>query len=152
MKKQTRVLVITVAAVVLLLGGAQYILRNQASLGGLPNLSVRNVFKPQETVATPTEAPRTETVNIEFGNGKKLTGEVSTQSAYQALVAVAKDNGMTVETKQYKYGVLVTKVGDRTNTNNSSWMYWVNGKQGQIASDRYVIHPGDRIEWKFTKL
>ncbi len=151
MKKQTRVLIITAVAAVLLLGGAQYILRNQASMG-LPNLSVRNVFKPQETVATPTEAPKSETVNIDFGNGQKLTAEVSTQSAYQALVTAAKKNNMTVETKQYKYGVMVTKVGDSANTNNSSWMYWVNGKQGQIASDRYVIHPGDRIEWKFTKL
>lgn len=150
MKNQTRLLVITCAVVVLLLGAAQYILRNQTSLK-LPNLSVRNVLKPDEVTLFPTQAANSESVTIDFGNGQKLNGQVFIQNAYQALLKIAKDNNMTVEVKQYKYGVLVTKVGNIANTQNSAWMYTVNGKPGQIAADRFIVHPGDLVEWKFSK-
>ncbi|MBI3380186.1 DUF4430 domain-containing protein [Candidatus Gottesmanbacteria bacterium] len=150
MKKQTRMLVIFVGAAVLLLGIGQYVLRNQINLK-LPNISVRDVFKPDEANISPTEVISSETLSIDFGNGQKVTGQAITQNAYQSLVKVAKDNNMKVEVKQYKYGVMVTKVGDVANSPNSAWMYAVNGKPGQIAADRYIVHPGDKVEWKFTK-
>lgn len=150
MKKQTRMLVIFVAAAVLLLGIGQYFLRNQTSLK-LPDFSVRNVFNPDEANISPTVEIKPEILVIDFGNGRRITGQASSQTAYQALVKVAKDNNMNVEVKQYKYGVMVTKIGDIANTQSSGWMFAVNGKPGQIAADRFVVHPGDNVEWKFTK-
>lgn len=150
MKNQTRFFLAGVAVVILLVILAQYILRSQTSLK-LPKLSTRNFLQSGETIISPTVVVASETVIIDFGNGQKLTGEATTQNAYQALVKVAKDNNLLVKVKEYKYGVMVEKIGDTAGTQNSAWMYSVNGKPGQIAADRYIIYPGDKVEWKFTK-
>lgn len=151
MKKQTKGLLTVIVIVILIAVGAQYILRSQTNLT-LPNFQQRNLFKLEEST-NPTETViNIEKVSIDFGNGQKLNGEAATQSAYQALVKVAKDNNLSVEVKQYKYGVMVEKVGDVGGTQNSAWMYFVNGKPGQIAADRYVLHPGDKVEWVFQRI
>lgn len=148
MKKQTRVLFIIIVIVILIAAGAQYILRSQTNLT-LPNFQQRNLFKLEESETPAKTVINTEAVSIDFGNGQKLNGEAATQSAYQALVKVAKDNNLSVGVKQYKYGVMVEKVGDVVGNQNYAWMYFVNGKLGQIAADRYVIHPGDKVEWVY---
>lgn len=152
MKNQTRFLIAAVVAAILLVVGAQFILRGQKSVS-LPNLPTNNIFKLEEVVSSPTPiAIKTESVIVDFGNGKKIKGEVATQSAYQALLIAAKANNIIVEVKQYKYGVLVTKIGDTANSTDRAWMYSVNGKPGQIAADRYVIYPGDKVEWMYKKI
>lgn len=150
MKKQTRLFIIVVVVLILTVGVAQYILSNQTNFK-LTDFQKRNLSEVSETVVSPKETVKAENVSIDFGNGQKMTGQVSTQSAYQALVKVSKDNSLNVLVKQYKYGVMVEKVGEAANSKNSAWMYWVNGKPGQIASDRYIIYPGDKVEWKFSK-
>lgn len=150
MKKQTRLLLFIVFIVILFLGLAEYILRNQTDLK-LPNLQTTNSFQPNVVSASPTPVVKVEYVSVDFGNGQKLTGQVYVQNAYQALEKVAKDNKIAVSAKQYKYGVMVTKVGDTANSSNTAWMYAVNGKPGQIAADRYIIYPGDKVDWKFSK-
>ena len=150
MKKQTGIFIYVVAAIILLAGAFQYFSKRDVSLQ-LPSLNSRDVAKPEETITSPKENTKTEEVVIDFGNGQKIEGQVSTQSAYQALIKVAKDNKLTVEAKNYKYGVMVVKVGDKTGTDKMGWMYSVNGKPGQIASDRYVINPGDQVLWEYKK-
>ncbi len=151
MKKQTKLLIITVFIAVAVAGIFQYYFQKPNSLP-FSELTGRDFFRT-ESAATPVPVVKvnTETINIDFGNGKRLSGEVSTQSAYQALEQVAKSNNLQVVAKQYKYGVMVEKIGDIGSTQNSAWMYSVNGKPGQIAADRYVIYPGDTVEWKFSK-
>jgi len=152
MKNQTRFLAVAAVAVILLAGAAQFILRGQKSVN-LTNLPVNNVFKPEEVAISPTPLTiKTESVLVDFGNGRKIKGEVATQSAYQALVITAKKNDMEVEAKEYKYGMRVTKIGDTANSSDHYWTYSVNGKPGQIAADRYVIHPGDKVEWVYKKV
>lgn len=150
MKNQTRMLIYVVAVVVLLAGTFQYFSQGKINLT-LPNLEGRNALKPDDNLSAPTEALKVQNVSIDFGNGQKLTGEVSTQSAYQALAKVVNDNNIKVEAKQYKYGIMVTKVGDVESAATTGWMYSVNGKPGQIAADRYIIYPGDQVLWEFKK-
>lgn len=149
MKKQTKLFLIIMMLAVLIIGIAQYILRNQTNLQ--PTLLKKNSTITNETVISSTETYKKGTINIDFGNGQKLTGQVYTQNPYQALVKVAKDNNMSVEVKQYEFGIMVDKIGNIANSKNSAWMYTVNDKPGQIAADRYLIYPGDKIDWKFTK-
>lgn len=149
MKKQTKLFLVIMTLAVLIIGIAQYILRNQTNLQ--PTLLKKNSTITNETVISSTETYKKETINIDFGNGQKLTGQVYTQNPYQALVKVAKDNNMSVEVKQYEFGIMVDKIGNIANSKNSAWMYTVNDKPGQIAADRYLIYPGDKIDWKFTK-
>lgn len=140
-----------VLVVALLVGLAQYILRSQTTLR-LPDFAARNFLQPEESAVSPTGVVASETVSIDFGNGQRLTGQVSTQSAYQALVRIAKDNNLEMVVKQYKYGVMVEKVGEIANSQKAAWMYSVNGKPGQIASDQYVIYPGDKVEWEYQRI
>lgn len=149
MKKQTK-LFLTTVVVVLIVGVAQYILRNQTNLEST-DFQKKNLSITNEAIISPTETFQRQVINLDFGNGQKFSGQVNTQNAYQALARIAKDNNMTVEIKQYKYGIMVEKVGNIANNQNSAWMYAVNGKPGQIAADRYVINPGDKVDWKFTK-
>ena len=150
MKKQTRVLLIIIFIVILSAAAAQYILHNQTNLK-LTNLQPRNLSKLEDTVTPSEKVVNTETVSIDFGNGQKMTGQVSTQSAYQALVRVAKDNNLIVNVKQEKYGVMVEKVGKIANSPNAAWIYSINGKPGQIAAGRYTIYPSDKVEWIYKK-
>lgn len=152
MNKQTKLLLIVAAVIVLVIGAVQY-LGSSINKVNLSNVSVRSIFPP-EVSSTVTVVPvaKSEAVTIDFGNGKKLTGEVSTQSAYQALVQVAEANNLKVSSKQYKYGLMVEKIGDTANSQNSFWLYTVNGKPGQIAADRFVIYPGDTVEWEYKKI
>lgn len=149
MKNQTRLLIIAALVFVLAVSAVQFIWRGSVNLT-LPEISTRSIFKLNEA-ETKTEPEKIESVMIDFGNGKTVKGKVSTQNAYQALAALAAEKNLSVETKQYKYGLMVTKIGDTASSGNSGWTYTVNGKPGQIASDRYIIYPGDIIEWKFTK-
>lgn len=150
MKNQTRVLVIVAALVVLIVGAAQFMLGKQGTK--LSDLQVNNIFKPEETAVSPTQSVKTESVVVNFGSGKMIKREVVAQSAYQALLIAARENNINVEAKEYKYGFLVTKIGETANSADRAWMYSVNGKPGQIAADRYVIYPGDKVEWVYKKI
>lgn len=89
-------------------------------------------------------------VVVDFGNGKKIEKNVKADSALKALQEVASGEGIRIETKEYKYGLMVEEINKIKNTNQKYWMYSVNNKPGQIASDRYLITPGDSVEWKYT--
>lgn len=71
-------------------------------------------------------------------------------SAYTALDALQEKE--SIETKKYDFGTLVTKVGKIENTPSHAWLYWVNGKEATISSDRYNLTTGDMVEWKYFSL
>ncbi len=150
MKKQTKLFLLATAAILLTLGAFQY-LGGSKSNPGLANFPQRNILQQEDETVSVAPQKKNETVTIDFGNGRKIAGETATQSAYQALLQVAKANNLTVESKQYKYGIMVTKVGDFLGSADAGWMYSVNGKPGQIAADRYVIYPGDKVDWEYKK-
>src|SRR3989344_5335623 len=39
--------------------------------------------------------------------------------------------------------------------NNSAeggyWQYWINGNYASVGASEYLLKPGDKIEWKFSK-
>lgn len=52
-----------------------------------------------------------------------------------------------------EYGIMITKISDKVGgTDNKYWSWWLNGEMGQVAADRYVVQPGDVIEWQFLNL
>lgn len=86
---------------------------------------------------------------IDFGSGAPATySGVLALTAYDVL----KNSPYEVVVKQYDFGIMVTSIKGMENTKERAWMYSVNGKHGETAADKYVLHEGDRIEWKFTKL
>lgn len=151
MNKKTKLWLAGGAALLFIIGAVQYFGRSNGNVN-FPNVSVRNLPGTENISVSPEPQTKTELITLDFGNGKKITGEVSTQSAYQALVEVAKANNLEVLSKEYKYGRMVEKVGETGSSAKYFWMYSVNGKPGQIAADRFVIYPGDKVEWVYTKM
>lgn len=76
--------------------------------------------------------------------------DIQASTPYEALVLVARKNTLELQTKQYDFGIFVEAVGDQKNTKDMAWIYYVNGKSGEVASDKYILKQGDAVEWKYT--
>lgn len=76
--------------------------------------------------------------------------DIQAATPYDALVLIAKNNNLELQTKQYDFGIFVEGVGDQKMTKDKAWIYYVNGKSGEVASDTYVLKQGDIVEWKYT--
>lgn len=148
MKKQSAVLIIILVAVFALVGLGQLVVWQKANIS-LPIFKTRELPTPEIAPGTVFESQGSITTNIDFGDNNILSGNVEAKNAYEALDKLAEKEGIEIKTKQYKYGLLVEKIGEKENSKEAFWSYSVNGKAGSIAADRYVIHPGDKVEWRY---
>jgi len=53
-----------------------------------------------------------------------------------------------VEYKESSAGVFVTAIDSVAGTSSSYWLYFINDTAGTVASDKYMLHGGERVEWK----
>jgi len=89
---------------------------------------------------------------VDFGNEEKLNAAYKwegTKTVFDALVAIAQQEDIKIETQQYDFGVFVKNINGRENTAEKAWIYFVNGKAGQVAADKYELSPNDVVEWKY---
>ncbi len=56
-----------------------------------------------------------------------------------------------VEKKTSSVGSFVEAIDSVKNRTNRFWLYYVNGKKPNVASDRYPTTADDTIEWRFEK-
>lgn len=152
MKKQTQILISVLVIVLVIVGIGQVVLRSRENVS-VPTFQVRSPFIPAEPTSflSPSPVSQDVAVSIDFGDGQKVTSKTQASNAYQTLVNIGKEKGFAIEVQQYKYGVMVTGIGDKKGTSELFWFYKVNGKGGEVASDRFIIHPGDTVEWIYTK-
>lgn len=98
---------------------------------------------------TPVPAVQGVTVRVYFpdkeGSGQRLGG----QNALESLSLLAQEKKWQITVKEAKYGKIVERIGEVVNGDGKKWVYTVNGKPSVIASDRYLVKPGDIIEWKY---
>ena len=151
-KEKKLLLTLTVVLLVLVLGG-QFILQKQPDLtstlfGG------KRTFNPEVTTVPIASQPLAKEieVTIDFNNGNTMSDKVVAKTVYEALQTTAENKKLELEVKKEKYGVMITKIGQSPNTSQYAWLYLVNGKPGQIGADRFLVNPGDKVEWKYTKL
>ena len=105
------------------------------------------------TLFTPSQTPNTAavvSVTIDDGEHIATSSGVTANNPFDALVTVTKAQNIPITTKQYDFGQFVQMVGDKTSSDTEAWIYFVNGTSGSIASDKYLLHTGDMVEWKFT--
>lgn len=114
---------------------------------GVP--AVYNRIVPAKN-AVPFPSNSAISVTIDFGN-KKETASVQAATAYQALLEIAKKQQIPLKTKQYDFGVFVQAIGDKENTKDMAWIYFVNGKAGTVAADKQPVTSGDTVEWHYMK-
>lgn len=88
-------------------------------------------------------------LTLDFGEEKVATfSHVFAVSPYDALRLTDKP----IEIAKYDFGIMVKKINNLENSKSYSWLYFVNGKAGDVASDEYKLKDGDRVEWKYMKM
>lgn len=151
MKKQKNIILVVLFIALLIVAIGELILQKQPSLN-LKEVLDRSAIIPKSVSPTLAPAISSQVISIDFGDGKKISDEVMAQTAFGALQKLASGKNYEIEFKEYKYGLIVEKIGEKKNSAEFAWMYFVNGKAAQIAADRYVVYPGDKIEWKYEKM
>lgn len=75
----------------------------------------------------------------------------STSTAFALLKQMASTSGWAIKSKNYEsMGVFIEAIGDKENgQNNSFWLYYVNGEMPMEAADKYLLKPGDKVEFRF---
>jgi hypothetical protein len=90
------------------------------------------------------------TVVLNTGEEISTASGIQADNAFVALQSIAKQKNLELKTKQYDFGVFVEAIGTLANTKEKSWIYFVNGKSGEVASDKYEVKQNDIVEWKYT--
>jgi hypothetical protein len=89
---------------------------------------------------------------LDSGDNKiKKEAVLPAKTPLDILENVTTSNSIELKTKQYDFGILVESIGGIANTKEKAWIYFVNGKAGEVASDKYNLKEGDVVEWKYIK-
>lgn len=116
-------------------------------------ISVAWIISPWKPFSLPVPSVTSQKTEANVGLTIFFPDNVATFSGISAYTALdALQEKVSIETKKYDFGTLVTKVGKIENTPSHAWLYWVNGKEATISSDRYNLTTGDVVEWKYFSL
>lgn len=107
-----------------------------------------------------SQIPKKETVQgqstfiIDYGNDKRESMTFTPrpeQTVFDALKNFAQEKEISLDTKQYDFGIFVKAIGGYESGSDKAWIYFINGNSGTIAADKQQIKAGDLIEWKYIK-
>ncbi len=90
-------------------------------------------------------------LTVDFGDGKISTKSAEFGEELSVYTLLTKQDEFQLETKQYDFGVFVKSIDGYESTAFKAWVYFVNGKSGDIAADKYALKVGDKVEWKYLK-
>jgi hypothetical protein len=62
------------------------------------------------------------------------------------------DEKYDIKTEQSSIGVFVNSIDGTDNTNDSYWMFYVDGQLAPVGADQYKTKAGEKIEWRYEKL
>ena len=114
-----------------------------------------NVGNNSAVVQTPVVSVESQikaTLVLDFGGEEVSTfSGISAENAYEALVLATTENDISLSSKQYDFGILVESIGDKKNSKDLAWIYYVNGKSPDVGADKYELKNGDVVEWKYQK-
>jgi hypothetical protein len=92
---------------------------------------------------------------IDEGEGTIKTFETEFKEGMTAFDLLKEKTGeidLTLKFKTYDVGVFIEAIGDKENGEDGKyWLYYVNGEMSQVASDKQLLVPGDKVEFKFEK-
>jgi hypothetical protein len=113
---------------------------------GKPQLATQNQVV-KETIPQKSSV----TVTIDDGQNISTYSGIPAGNAFDALTLAASQSGTQIVTKQYDFGIFIQKIGTKESGKDMAWIYFVNGKSGNEAADKYTLYDGDQVEWKYTK-
>jgi hypothetical protein len=73
------------------------------------------------------------------------------ETAFSVLKNYLDEKDILYTTKSYDFGMFVESINGKISGADMAWIYYVNGKSGNIASDKYMLKAGDKVEWKYEK-
>jgi hypothetical protein len=95
-------------------------------------------------------------LSVDFGNGKVTNyGNIEINeggTAYSVLVKKMSETDTKVTTKAYDIGIMVESINGYAASSESFWVFSVNGKNSDVAADKYILKQGDSVVWKYSYL
>lgn len=89
---------------------------------------------------------------LDFGEAKISTfSSVIAETPLEALEKISRQEDIELITKKYDFGVLVEQIGDKKNSSQKAWLYYVNGKMANEAADKFHLKNGDVVEWCYEE-
>jgi len=115
------------------------------------------VSNPDSEVSIPTQIVQEDHLRLILDFGQNLT-EFDTQyyegiTVLDALENSLEENGVELETTYYEEfdSTMVNSINGFDNSDEYSWIYYVNGSSGEVGADQKVLDSGDVVEWKYVK-
>ena len=102
-------------------------------------------------ITTPSE-PKSILFVLDYGENNITTYNLEINedaTVFSLLENITDKENISLETKQYDFGVFIESIGGKKSSSDAAWIYFVNGESGQIAADQQKINPGDVVEWKY---
>ncbi len=93
------------------------------------------VKKPAATTTTQTSTTKPQAISYQGEDGKTV------------LELLQRNH--RVETKDSSFGTFVTAVDGVSQTDNSFWLYYVDGKAGEAAADKTTTQNNQTVEWRY---
>ncbi len=72
------------------------------------------------------------------------------ETVYDLLIQSARTYSISVENGSTSYIQGIAHIREQEYGPLSGWVYLVNGKSPSVGCDRYVLQPGDRVEWVYS--
>jgi hypothetical protein len=76
---------------------------------------------------------------------------ISSSTAFSVLEEAANKDNFRLKTKKYDFGIFVQAIADKESDPQLAWIYFINGKSGEVAADKMNLKAGDLVEWKYIK-
>lgn len=87
----------------------------------------------------------------ETGTYAALLCQTCSLTAFKLLQDYTEAQEINLVFEDSEFGVFVKEIGNKANTNDQYWLYYVNQEMGQVAADEKEIQAGDLVEWKYEK-
>ena len=93
------------------------------------------------------------TLLINFGNETWMYNiTLENATVFNALLKAANENGFVVKYTYYgQYDSYFIDSIAGKGGNGKYWIYYVNGKMGEVGADKKVVKEGDKIEWRLEE-
>jgi len=144
-KKTASITFILVLSLIIVGGGVYFLVQDVGKLPGkslVEKLAIHKANQSQVSylISSGTGEPKEYKLNVN-----------SSSTVFSLLQEISEKNSVELKFKVYpEMGVFVESIEGVANwTDNKYWQYWVNGKLGEVASDKKLLKAGDKIEWKF---
>lgn len=145
MKKLIVLLMVLVLGGCELVGDEQRIQLENSEESGVRDQGEVGMMVEQEQVVVELvvdDDDQVATYSAELSEGETVLG---------LLQKVASDNGLEVEVEHYDFGDMVESIGDKVNSKEKAWIYFVNGEAGEVGAGEKELSGGELVEWKYIE-